>query len=77
MPPDLCHHLFEGFPVDVISNVIIVFIKDGFFDLDDFNDIVLNFECPENGKNNKPQIVKKKPLNSLKVKQTNCEMCTI
>ena len=33
-PPDLCHDLFEGFAVDVMSNVVIAFIKDGFFDLD-------------------------------------------
>ena len=77
LPPDLCHHLFEGFSVDVISNVIIVFIKDGFFDLGDFNDIILNFEYSENDKNNKSQIVEKKPLNSLRVKQTACEMWTI
>ena len=77
LPPDLCHDLFEGFAVDVISNVIIAFIKDGFFDLDDFNDIILNFEYFGNDKNNKPQRVKKKPLNSLRVKQTACEMRTL
>ena len=31
LPPDLCHDLFEGFAVDVISNVIIDCIKDSFF----------------------------------------------
>ena len=77
LPPDLCHDLFEEFAVDGISNVVIAFIKDSFFDLDDFNDIVLNFEYSGNDKNSKPQIVKKKPLNSLKVKQTACQMWTL
>ena len=77
LPTDLCHELFEGFAVDVISNVIIAFIKDGFIDVDDFNDIILNFVYSGNNKNNKPQTVKKKPLNSLKVKQTACEMWTL
>ena len=72
LPPDLCHDLFEGFAVNVISNVIIAFIKDIFFDFDDFNDIILNFEYSGNDKNSKPQVVKRKPLNSLKVKQTGC-----
>ena len=43
-----------------------------FFDFDDFNDIILNFEYSGNDKNSKPQVVKRKPLNSLKVKQTGC-----
>ena len=30
LPPDLCHDLFEGFAVNVISNII-AFIKDGVF----------------------------------------------
>ena len=77
LPPDFCHDLLEGFAVDIISNVTIALIKDGFFDLDDFNDIILNFEYSGNDKNNKPQIVKKKPLNSLRVKQTACEMWTL
>ena len=45
--------------------------------IDDFNDIILNFEYSGKDKNNKPQIVKKKLLNSLKVKQTACEMWTL
>ena len=77
LPPDLCHDLFEGFAVDVISNVIIAFIKDGFFYLDDFNYIILKFEYSGNDKNNKLEILKIKPLNSLKVKQTACEMRTL
>ena len=60
----------------MISNVNIAFIKDRFFDFDDFNDITLNFEYSGNDKNSKPQIVKK-PLNSLKVKQTAYEMWTL
>ena len=31
LPPDLCYDLFEGLAVDVISNVIIVSMKDVFF----------------------------------------------
>ena len=48
-----------------------------FFNLDDFNDQILNFEYSGNDNNNKPQTLKKKPLNSLRVKQTACEMLTL
>ena len=63
--------------LDVMSNVIIACIKDSFFDLEDFNDIILNFEYSGNDNNNKPQILKKKPLNSLRGKQIAYEMLTL
>lgn len=68
MPSHLSHDLFEELPVDVVTNVVIAFIKDEIFDLDDFNDIILHFEYSGNYKNNNQQVVKKKPLSSLKFK---------
>ena len=76
-PPDLAHDLSEGFAVDIMSNVIVSFIHEGLFDLDALNQIILNFAYSESDKNHKPQLVKVKPLNSLKVKQTACEMWSL
>ena len=66
LPPDLAHNLFEGFAVDVI----ISFIREGIFELGELNRLILNFDYNESDKGRKPQIIKTKPLNSLKVKQT-------
>ena len=43
LPPDLAHDLFEGFVVDVVSNVIISFIREGLFELGELNKIITNF----------------------------------
>ena len=43
-PPDLAHDLFKGFAVVVVSNVIIFFIREGLFNLDELNNIILNFD---------------------------------
>ena len=43
LPPDLAHDLFDGFVVDVVSNVIISFIQQGSFQLDELNNIITNF----------------------------------
>ena len=74
--PDLAHNSFEGYAVDIVSNVTVSFIRESLFDLDGLNEIILNFAYSESGKNHKPQLVKVKPLNSLKVKQTACEIWT-
>ena len=76
-PPDLAHNLSEGFAVDIMSNVIASFIHEGLIDLDALNEIILNFAYSESDKNHKPQLVKVKPLNSLKVKHTACEMWSL
>ena len=73
LPPDLAHNLFEGFAVDII----ISFIREGIFELGELNRLILNFDYSESDKGRKPQIIKTKPLNSLKVKQTACEMWTL
>ena len=70
MSPDLAHDLSEGFAVDVVSNVIISFIREGLFELDELNNVIINFDYSESDKGRKPEIIKTKPLNSLKVKQT-------
>ena len=77
LSPDLAHDLFEGFAVDIVSRLIVSFIREGLFDLDGLNEIILNFAHSESGKNHKLQLVKVKPLNSLKVKQTACEMWSL
>ena len=73
----LAHDLFEGFTVDIVSSVIASFIREGLFDLDGFNEIILSFAYSESDKNRKPQLLKVKPLNSLKVKQIAYEMWTL
>ena len=78
-----CHQIYvmtclkDLFAVDVMSNVISAFIKDGFFLYRWLQWYNCDFEYSGKDKNNKPQIVKKKSLNSLKVKQTACEMWTL
>ena len=86
--PDLSHflnylnyfHVADGLSpdlaVDIVSNVIVSFIRESLFDLDGLNEIILNFAYSESDKNHKPQLVKVKPLNSLKVKQTAREIWT-
>ena len=58
LSPDLAHDLFEGFAVDIVSNVIVSFVREGLFDLDGLNEIILNFAYSESDKNHKPQLVK-------------------
>ena len=73
MLPDLSHDLFEGFAVDVVSNVIISFIREGLLELHELNNLKLNFDYSESDKGRKPQIIKTKPLNS----QSVCEIRTL
>ena len=50
LPPDLAHDLFEGFALDIVSNVIVSFIREGMFDLDGLNKVILNFAYRESDK---------------------------
>ena len=59
LSPDLALDLFEGFAVDVVSNVIISFIREVLFELDELNNLILNFNYSESDKGRKPQIIKK------------------
>lgn len=43
-PTDLAHDLFKKFAVVVVSNVIIFFIREGLFKLDELNNIILSFD---------------------------------
>ena len=45
---DLAHDLFEGFVVDFVINVIISLIREVFFESDELNNIILNFDYSEN-----------------------------
>ena len=60
-----------------MSNVIVSFMRECLFDLDGLSEIIFNFAYSESDKNHKPQLVKVKPLNFLKVKQTACEIWTL
>ena len=74
LPPDIAHDVFEGFAVDLVTNVIIHYIKAKLIMLAEFNNRIFSFSYSEIDKSNKPQVVKSKPLTVLKVKQTACEM---
>ena len=74
LPPDLVHDLFERIAVNFVSNAIISFIRERLFQLDELKNVILNFNYSETDKERKPQIIKRKPLNSLKVKQIVCKM---
>ncbi len=77
LPPDLAHDCFEGFAVDLVTNVIVNFVKKGFFSLEVFNDRIENFPYATIDRQNKPQITKIKALTKYKVKQTACEMLNL
>ena len=74
LPPDIAHDCFEGFAVDLVTSVIIYCVKQHFFTLQEFNTMIEKFPFSQCDKQNKPQIVKIKPLTQYKVKQTACEM---
>ena len=74
MPPDIAHDCFEGFAVDLISSVIVNFVRDKLLSLEEFNDRIETFNYSEIDKQNKPQVTKIKPLTNYRVKQTACEM---
>ena len=59
LPYDLVHDLFEGFAVDVVSNAIISFIREGLFELDELNNLIISFDYSESDKGRKLQFVKK------------------
>ena len=74
LPPDLAHDLFEGFAVDVVSNVVVYCIRQSFFTLTQLNDAIISFKYSFSDQANKPQPIKERPLSKLKVKQTAVEM---
>ncbi|XP_066933831.1 uncharacterized protein [Clytia hemisphaerica] len=77
LPPDLAHDCFEGFAVDLVTNIIINFVKKGLFTLEVFNDRIETFPYAIIDRQNKPQVTKIKALTKYKVKQTACEMLNL
>ena len=55
LPPVLAQDCLEGFAVDVVSNVIISFSREGLFELNELNNLILNFDYSESDKGRKPQ----------------------
>ena len=43
LPPDLANDLFEGFEVDLVTNVIVHLVKAQYFNLEELNDIIQTF----------------------------------
>ena len=74
LPPDPAHDLFEGFCVVFMSELVVHYVRNKNFNLDQLNSEILNFEYADIDKSNKPQCVKVKPLTQFKVKLTACEM---
>ena len=73
-PPDLTHDLFEGFAIDLTTNVVVYFVQEGHLSLRELNDAIEQFDYSESDKKNKPQPFKIKSLNQFKTKETACEM---
>ena len=67
LPPDLAHDLFEGFGVDLVTNVIVHLVKAQYFNLEELNDIIQTFSYSTIDKTNKLKILKVTSLNSFKV----------
>lgn len=51
-------HIFEGVTIDLISNVPIYLIVEGFLTLEYFNNQIQNFDYADCEKSDKPQISK-------------------
>ena len=66
--------LFEGFGVDIASNIIVHCIKAQYFTLEEINDIILTFPYSNIDRANKPQVLKVATLNLFKVRLTACEI---
>ena len=66
--------IFEGFAVDFISEIVVRFIKNKMLTISCVNSKITQFPYAEVDKNNKPQILKERPLTQLRFKQTACEM---
>ena len=74
LPPDLAHDLFEGIAIDILSQIIELFVIHKAFTLDSLNKKIENFEYSHSHKTNKPRPFKVISLLSFKIKQTACEM---
>lgn len=72
IPFDIAHDVLEGLVPEVIGNVIVSLVSDGFLTLSELNEIVLNFPYQDSDKNNKPQPFATK-LYNFKVKLTAAE----
>ena len=73
MPGDVAHDIF-GFAVDFVSELVVQFIKDKVLTISSINSKISKIPYAEIDKNNKPQILKERPLTQLRFKQTACEM---
>ena len=73
-PGDIAHDIFEGFAVDFTSAIVVRFIKDKLLTISIINRKIHEFPYAEVDKNNKPQVLKERPLTQLRFKQTACEM---
>ena len=73
-PGDIAHDVFEGFAPDYLCQLLVYFIKNNYFSINDINERIYNFEYADIDKTNKPQPLKEKPLSTFKIKQTACEM---
>ena len=54
--------------------MVVAFVNNKYLSLEEFNRRIVSFEYSNCDRQNRPQPVKIKPLNNLKVKQTACEM---
>ena len=70
----MAHDLFEGFAIDLTTNVVVYFVQEGHLSLRELNDAIEQFDYSESDKKNKPQPFKIKSLNQFKTKETACEM---
>ena len=74
LPGDLAHDVFEGFGNHLLVALTVRWIKNKRLTIDCINTRILQFPYADIDKNNKPQILKIKPLTQLKYKQTASEM---
>ena len=70
MPSDAAHDFLEGVIPYVLTSVVVKFVEKSFFTLEDFNDVLENFDYARNDRRDIPETQKIDSLSSFKIKLT-------
>ena len=71
---DLAHDVFKGVAMEVIFHVLINFVNEGVFTVNEINDNIVNFTFSQTDLKNKPVTFKIISSQNFKIKVTACEM---
>ena len=69
LPSDIAHDLFEGLVPEVLRNLVLYFVSDGYFSLDQLNTRIGSFSYGKTDRVNKPTMMAS-TIADFRVKQT-------